>query len=200
MMDSTIWRRFFKAMAAVGLFATLLAVASPCKAEIITLVDDSKVYGKIVHYYDGTLTIQAANDVELKLPVEKVKSIRFKLPKPRPEFATPAKTFKKYQRALAKGRIQQLIECFSLQYQTMMMHQLAAMSLKDLNQMRQAVKSTSFKIKSTKYKGDVAFLLVEQTQGNRSVTAKIQFVKENEEWKMVPGQGPLPAGAGSREE
>lgn len=179
-----------------SLLAVWLLAAAPARAEIVTLVDNSKIYGKVIHYYDGTLTVKTANGVELKLPQEKVKAIRFKLPKPNPAFSTPAKTFKKYTRALIKGNIQQLIECFSLQYQTMMMHQLAAMSLKDLNQMRKAIKAMKFKILTTKYKGKVAFLKVAQTQGNTTVKAKLQFVKENGEWKLIPGQGPLPTGTG----
>ena len=177
-------------IALCGLFSSASA-----QAEVITLIDGSKVFGKIVHYYDGTLTIRSSGDVDLKLPVQKVKSIRFKLPKPDPAFSTPKKTFKRYQKALIKGDIKTLISCFALQYQTMMMHQLGSMSLKELNAMRQAVKATKFEIKSTQYKKNIAFLAVAQTQGNTTVRAKLQFVKENGEWKMVPGQGPMPGGA-----
>lgn len=166
------------------------------KGEVITLVDNSKVYGEIVHYYDGVLTIKSPSKVELKLPVEKIKHIKFKLPKPDPAFSKPKKTFARYREALAKGDIEKLISCFALQYQTMMMHQLGAMSLQDINNMRQAVKATNFKVKSTRFKKNMAFLKISQTHGKQTADAEIQFVKENGEWKMIPGQGPMPGGGG----
>ncbi len=175
--------------------ATCLIFSYTAKAEIITLLDDSKIYGKIIHYFDGVLTIRSSDDVDLKLPAEKIKRIDFELPKPDPAFSKPQKTFQRYREALAKGDFEKLIDCFALQYQTMMMHQIGSMTLEDVNNMRQAVTKTRFKVISTRFKKNMAFMTVAQTHGDETARAEIQFVRENGEWKMIPGHGPMMGGA-----
>lgn len=179
--------------AVVGALAISGLALGQARAEIITLSDGSRIFGKVVHYYDGTLTIKASGDVVLKLPVSRVKSIKFKLPKPRRAFSSPAKTFRKQHKALLSGRIPEFIDCYSLQYQTLLMHQMGSMGLKDLQEMRRAVKGTRYKLKRPKYKGKMATMEVIQTRGNMSAKVLLQFVKENGEWKMIPMQGQLPA-------
>jgi len=159
------------------------------RAEIVVLIDNSKVYGTLVHYYDGMLTVKTSGGAMLKVPMSKVRAIRFKLPKPRRVFSTPAKSFLRQKKALAQGRIEDFIDCYSLQYQTMLAHQLGAMSLQALAAMRKAITTTKYRVKRTRYKGNMAFLDVVQTRGNMSMTTSLTFVKENGEWKMVPVAG-----------
>ncbi|MCD6499649.1 MAG: hypothetical protein J7M25_15265 [Deltaproteobacteria bacterium] len=158
-------------------------------AEIVVLIDNSKVYGTLVHYYDGMLTLKTNGGAMLKIPVNKVRAIRFKLPKPNRVFSTPSKSFFRQKKALAQGRIQDFIDCYSLQYQTMLAQQLGAMSLQDLAAMRKAITTTKYRVKRTRYKGNMAFLDVVQTRGKMSMTTSLTFVKENGEWKMVPVSG-----------
>ena len=167
--------------------AGLMWVGSvPARAEVVELLDGSRMSGTFVHYFDGVLTFKTSTGALVKIPSNRVRAIRFKLPKPRPVFSTPAKTFWRQRKLLLAGRIQDFVDCFSLQYQTLMMHQFGSMSMEDLAAMRQEVQRTKFRIKGTSYKGNMAFLTVVQSKGNMSVTAKIPFVKENGEWKMIP--------------
>lgn len=182
-----------RAAAVAGTLMVCVFGVGEARAEIITLLDNSRIFGKVVHYFDGTLTIKASGDITLKLPVSKVKSIQFKLPKPRASFSTPAKTFRKQHKALMAGRIEEFIDCYSLQYQTLLMHQMSGMSFKDLQEMRRAVKGTRYTLKPPRYKGNTASMVVVQTRGNMSAKVVLQFVKENGEWKMIPMQGQLPA-------
>ncbi len=160
--------------------------ATPARAEVVVLLDGSRMSGTFVHYFDGVLTFKTSTGALVKIPSNRVRAIRFKLPKPRAAFATPAKTFQRQRKALMAGRIQDFVDCFSLQYQTLMMHQFGGMSMEDLAAMRQEVRKTRFQVKGTRYKGNMAFLTVVQSKGNMSVTTKIPFVKENGEWKMIP--------------
>lgn len=181
-------------LTALTFFVGVITLPLTSRAEIITLLDNSRIYGKVVHYYDGTLTVKSSGNVVLKLPVSKVKSIQFKLPKPRPEYSTPQKTFLRHYKALMSSRMQDYIECFSLQYQTLLMHQLGNLSMKDLQEMQRAAKGVRFTFKKVKYKGNLAVMEVVHTRGKTSETAVVHFVKENGEWKMIPMQGQLPEG------
>src|SRR5271170_1619898 len=77
-------------------------VAATARAETVELVDKTKLNAKIIHYYDGVYTVEA-NGQTMKLPKEKIRSISFQLPAPRPEFATPEKTFERWRKALIEG-------------------------------------------------------------------------------------------------
>ena len=177
---------------ALGVFGCVLFAAGSVRAEVITLLDNGRIYGKVVHYFDGTLTVKTSGGVTLKLPASKIKSVKFKLPKPRRAFSTPKKTFFKQHKALLAGRIQEFVDCYSLQYQTLLMHQLGSMGLKELAQMRRAVKGTRYTVKRARIKGNMASMVVIQTRGNLSAKTVLHFVKENGEWKMIPMQGQLP--------
>ena len=75
----------------------------PARAEVIELVDKTKMNGKIIHYYDGVYTVEA-NGQTMKLPREKIRSISFQLPPARAEFSTPEKTFERWRKALTEAR------------------------------------------------------------------------------------------------
>src|SRR4051794_29604445 len=62
------------------LACALLAVAAPARAEVIQLVDNTQVAGKILHYYDGVFQVEAAGGQKVDIPRDKIKSITFKLP------------------------------------------------------------------------------------------------------------------------
>src|SRR4051812_12604926 len=95
-------RRAFAASVAA---ASLLALASPARAEVIQLIDNTQVSGKIVHYYDGTFAIETSDGQKVELPTAKIKAITFKLPPARAEFSTPEKTFARYKDALVKNDV-----------------------------------------------------------------------------------------------
>jgi len=76
---------------AAAALLSLLAAAAPARAEIIELVDKTKINGKIVHFYDDVFTVETGGKM-IKLPREKVRSIAFALPAARPEFSSAEKT------------------------------------------------------------------------------------------------------------
>src|SRR3954468_12923445 len=104
--------------------ATLFALAQPARAEVIQLIDNTQVSGKIVHYYDGTFAIETSDGQKVELPTAKIKTITFKLPPARAEFSSPEKTFNVYKTALQKGDLQKVIDTYALMYQGMLAQQL----------------------------------------------------------------------------
>ena len=82
--------------------AAAIVVSGVARAEVIELVDKTKMNGKIVHFYDGVYTVEA-NGQTVKLPKDKIRSISFQLPPSRPEFSTPEKTFERWRKALSEG-------------------------------------------------------------------------------------------------
>jgi hypothetical protein len=159
------------------------------RAETVELVDKTKLNAKIVHYYDGVYTLEA-NGQTMKLPKEKIRSISFQLPPPRPEFSTPEKTFERWRKALVEGNGDKAIDCYSLMYQGMLAAQMGLGQAQDgIKKMQKEFEGTKFQIKESKTKGDSATLKVLRQKGDESDTGEIPFVRENGEWKMVP---PLP--------
>src|SRR5689334_2692911 len=149
----------------VATAAVLAAVVygSAARAEVIELVDKTKLNAKIVHYYDGVYTVES-NGQTVKLPREKIRSISFQLPPARPEFSTPEKTFERWRKALADGAAERVIDCYALVYQGM----LAAQMGLDQGGMKKAQKEfegTKFQIKESKTKGDTATLKVLRQKG-----------------------------------
>ena len=65
--------------------AAVILAAAPARAEVIELVDKTKINGKIVHYYDGVYSVDTQGQT-VKIPREKIRSISFTLPPARPEF------------------------------------------------------------------------------------------------------------------
>ena len=170
------------------LFCALSLALSPkrASAEVIELIDSTKISGTIIHYYDGVYTIESSDGNRLKLPKEKIKQIIYELPPPRAEFATPEKTFDLWKKALVAGDLEAAVDCYSLLYQGMVMAQFTDAGTEGLKQMKTEMAKTKFTIKSTNTKGDTATLKVLRSYGDDVQTAEISFVKENGEWKMRP--------------
>jgi hypothetical protein len=171
---------------AAGLSAGLGARAA--RAEVIELVDKTKMNGKIIHYYDGVYTVEASGQT-VKLPKDKIKSISFTLPPARPEFSTPEKTFDRWNKALTEGAMERAIECYALVYQGMLAKQMGLGEAEGgIKKMQKEIAGTKFQIKGSSSKGDVATLKVLRQKGDESDTGEIAFVRENGEWKMLPPQ------------
>jgi hypothetical protein len=155
-------------------------------AEIIQLLDNTQINGKIVHYYDGVFAIETSGGQKLELPTTKIKQITFKLPPPRPEFSTPEKTFNRYKDALVKGDMTRVIDTYALMYQGMLAQQLEHGGADDLKKMQKEVEGMKFEIKGSKINGSSATLKVQRTKGDDVETAEVRLVLENGEWKMTP--------------
>lgn len=169
-------------IAGLALFATL----GPANAEIIELLDKTKMNGKIVHFYDGVYSVEAQGST-VKLPKEKIKSITFQLPAPRPEFSTPEKTFERWRKALGEGNLEKVVDCYALMFQGMLAMQVGQVN-DGLKKMQKEVEGTKFSLKGTSIKGESATLKVTRQKGDDSETVDIPFVRENSEWKMLPPQ------------
>ena len=166
----------------------VLVVALPVRAEVIELVDKTKLNGRVVHYYDGVYSVEA-NGQTIKLPKEKIRSISFTLPPARPEFSTPEKTFERWRKALAEGAVEKVIESYALMYQGMLATQMGLGDTQGgLKKMQKEIEGTKFQIKGSTTKGDTATLKVLRQKGDESDTGEIAFVRENGEWKMLPPQ------------
>ena len=166
--------------------AAVLAVASPARAEIIQLLDNTQVSGKIIHYYDGTFAIETSDGQKVELPTSKIKSITFKLPPARAEFSTPEKTFARYKDALAKNDIGKLIDCYALMYQGVMAAELGHTTDEQRKKMQSEIAGTKLEIKSSKITGNSATLKVQRAKGDEVETADVRLVLENGEWKLTP--------------
>lgn len=172
----------------VALFSALLAPAL-CRADTITLVDNTQIGGRVVHFYDGLLAIETSTGQKVELPREKVKSITFKLPAPRPEFSTPEKTFERWRGFMQKGDAQKAIECYALMFQGMMQQQMlqtpdaVKQAQKDLDGVKIELRGST-----TQKQGELqtATLKVRRTKGENVQTDEVHFVLENGEWKMTP--------------
>jgi Domain of unknown function (DUF4878) len=179
-------RRLLTALTAGALLAGLGAATA--HAETVELVDKTKLNAKIIHYYDGVYTVEA-NGQTMKLPKEKIRSISFQLPPPRPEFSTPEKTFERWRKALVEGAAEKAVDCYALMYQGMLATQMGLGQAQDgMKKMQKEFEGTKFQIKESKIKGDTATLKVLRQKGDESDTGEIAFVRENGEWKMLPPQ------------
>ncbi len=174
----------FALAASLG-FGALLA-GSVARAEVIELLDKTKLSAKIVHYYDGVYTVETPGGV-VKLPKDKIKSIAFQLPAPRPEFSSAEKTFDRWRKAMHDGDLEKVIDCYALMYQGMLASQVGQIS-DGLKKMQKELEGTKFTVKSASVKGETATLKVQRQKGEESETGEIAFVKENGEWKMLPPQ------------
>ena len=95
----------------------------------------------------------------MKLPKDKIKSISFTLPAPRPEFSTPEKTFDRWRKALTDGSMDKAIDCYALVYQGMLAKQMELGEAKGgIKQMQKEIEGTKFQIKGSSTKGDSATL------------------------------------------
>jgi hypothetical protein len=177
---------FFTTVVSSVLTAVLLVAAAPAHAEVLELLDKTKMSGKIVHYYDGVYSVEAQGQT-VKIPKEKIKTITFQMPAPRPELSTPEKTFERWRKALADGNLDKVIDCYALMFQGMLAMQVGQVE-GGLKKMQQEVEGTKFTLKGSTSKGDNATLKVTRKKGEDSQTVDIPFVRENNEWKMLPPQ------------
>ena len=169
---------------AITMFGLALG-AHEARAEVFQLLDNTQVSGKILHYYDGIFQVETAGGTKVDLPREKIKSITFKLPPPRPELSTPEKTFSRWHDALAKGDATRFVDCYALMYQGMLSSQLGA-SEGEFKKMQKEVEGTKLEVKSAKITGETASLKVLRSKGDDVMTAEFRLVQENGEWKMTP--------------
>src|SRR3954447_17103723 len=181
-----------KASMKLGISAALalsIAVgAGTARAEVIELLDKTKMNGKVIHYYDGVYTVEAGGQT-MKLPREKIKSISFTLPVPRAEFSTPEKTFDRWRKALGDGAMDKAIDCYALVYQGMLAKQMELGEAKGgIKQMRKEIEGTKFQIKGTATKGDSATLKVLPQKADESDAGEVAYVRETAEWSMLPPQ------------
>jgi hypothetical protein len=165
------------------LFVALFA--SSARAEVIQLLDNTQISGKILHYYDGVFDIETANGQKVDLPTSKIKSITFKLPPARAEFSTPEKTFTRYKDALLKSDLAKVIDCYALMYQGVMAQQLEHGG-DEVKKMQKELEGMKFEIKGSKISGGSATLKVQRSKGEDVETSEIRLVLENGEWKMTP--------------
>ncbi len=167
----------------VTLFALLLC--APARAEVIQLIDNTQVSGKVLHFYDGVFSVEIAGGQKVDIPTAKIKQITFKLPPPRVDFSTPEKTFNRYKDALVKNDMQKVIDCYALMYQGMLAAQIGQ-SGDELTKMQKEVQGMKFEIKGSKITGSSASLKVQRSKGEDVETAEVRLVLENGEWKMTP--------------
>jgi len=182
-IDASIRRRL--GLAAL-LGALALGAAMPARAEIVELLDKTKLNAKIIHYYDGVYTVEVAGQTQ-KIPKEKIRSIAFTLPAARPEFSTPEKTFERWRKALTDGAMDKVIDCYALMYQGLLASQVGQAN-DAVKKMQKEIEGTTFHLKGSSTKGDTATLKVLRQKGEDSDTGEIAFVRENGEWKMLPPQ------------
>jgi hypothetical protein len=170
----------------LALSLVLAAAAGAARAEVIELVDKTKINAKILHYYDGVYSVETQGNT-MKIPREKIRSISFQLPPPRSEFSSAEKTFDRWRKALVDGDMEKAIDCYALMYQGMLASHLGQAS-DGIKQMKKEIETTKFTVKGSSIKGDTATLKVLRQKGEDSETGEIAFVRENGEWKMLPPQ------------
>jgi hypothetical protein len=175
------------------IIATTLAMAAfiaapgttrPAHAEVLELVDKTRMSGEIIHYFDGIFTVKTGEST-VKIPKEKVRHVTYDLPPPRAEFSTPQKTFERWRKALANGELETLIDCYALMYQGFLASQMGG-SGDEAKKMKDELKGAAFTVKGASQKKDSATLKVEMKKEDSANTADIAFVRENGEWKMLP--------------
>ena len=185
-MRPVIHSPYFRFSVAGCLWAAVLLGATLVRAEVIELLDKTKMNGRIVHFYDGVYTVETGGNA-IKVPKEKIRSIAFTLPPPRAEFSSAEKTFDRWKKALAEGNMEKMIECYALMYQGFLASQMSNAN-DGLKKMQKEFEGWKFEVKGASTKGETASLKVLRKKGEESDTGEIAFVKENGEWKMLPPQ------------
>ena len=183
----------FKVAGAVfiaGALVSLLAVERAASAnEVVTLIDNTQIAGKLSHYYDGTIVIETSGGQKVELPRNKVKTITFKLPPPRVEFSSPEKVFERWRAAMTKGDATRAVDCYALMYQGQVGQQMMQ-SPDTVKQAQKDLEGVVFELRGTSYQtqGDMkmATMKVRRTKGENVQTDEIHLVLENGEWKMTP--------------
>ncbi len=173
-------------IAAALLGTVTLTFSAPVRAEVIELIDKTKLNAKIIHYFDGVYTVEAAGQTQ-KVPRDKIRSISFTLPPARAEFSTPEKTFERWRKALTEGATDRVIDCYALMYQGLLASQIGQAG-EAMKKMQKEVEGTKFQLKGSSTKGETATLKVQRQKGDDSDTGEVAFIRENGEWKMLPPQ------------
>lgn len=176
--------------AIIGALVSLLAVERAASAnEVVTLIDNTQIAGKLSHYYDGTIVIETSGGQKVELPRDKVKTITFKLPPPRVEFSSPEKVFERWRAAMTKGDATRAVDCYALMYQGQVGQQMMQ-SPDTVKQAQKDLEGVVFELRGTSYQtqGDMkmATMKVRRTKGENVQTDEIHLVLENGEWKMTP--------------
>jgi hypothetical protein len=168
------------------ILSTLVLSAGLAHGESIQLLDKTKIVGKLLHYYDGVLTIELPNKTRMKLPTTKVRQVQFKMPKPRAAFSSPKKAFARMRKAALKGDLAGYVDCHSAYYQMFLHHQVQVMGPKKfVKRLKKEWGNVQLKVTGTKVKGNTAIMTVRRMQGGQSQDGELRFVKENREWKMI---------------
>ena len=174
------------AIVSVLSLVVLTTTSRPASAEVIELLDKTKMTAKIVHYFDGVYTVESQGST-VKLPKDKIKTITFQMPAPRAEFSTPEKTFERWRKSLGEGSLEKVVDYYALMFQGMLAMQVGQVA-DGLKKMQKEVEGTKFTFKGSTVKGENATLKVTRQKGEDSETVDIPFVRENSEWKMLPPQ------------
>jgi hypothetical protein len=170
----------------VIVLGVLLAFHQASADETIQLIDKTKIVGALVHYFDGVLHVRLPNGTTLQLPASKVQQVLFKLPKPRQELSTPAKTFDRLRQAAQKGDLQAYVDCHSAYYQMFLNHQIAMAKPEEFaGRLKKEWGGIQLEVVGTTTKGDTAVMKVRRKKGTESEEGEMRFVRENGEWKMI---------------
>jgi hypothetical protein len=170
----------------LALSLLLVMAGGAARADVIELIDKTKINGTVVHYYDGLYSVETQGKT-MKIPREKIRSIHFSVAPARAEFSTAEKTFERWRKSLMDGDLDKAIDCYALMYQGVVANHMGQAG-DALKQMKKEIEGTKFTIKGSSVKGETATLKVLRQKGEDSETGEIAFVRENGEWKMLPPQ------------
>lgn len=179
-------RRLLFSLSLIGLLSISFLSIRANADHMIELLDKTKITGRILHYYDGMLTLKVANGSKMSLPQAKIRAIHFALPKARKILSTPEKAFKRLREAALKGDITAYIDTHSTYYQMLINHQIAMASPKKFRQqLKKQWGEVQLKIIKTKRKGSMATMKVRSQKNGQTQDGEFHFVRENGEWKMI---------------
>ena len=169
-----------------ALVALAMALAAPAGADVVQLLDGTKMNAKLVHYYDGLFTFEVGGK-PVKVPRSKIRSMTLELPAPCALFATPEKTFNCWLTAMVVKDFQTMNECYALMYQGMAARQFESLTDKEKESMWQQALAMKLTWGSVEIKGDQAIATVSALRDGERDKGHLSFVRENGEWKMTPG-------------
>jgi len=163
----------------------MVAAACFCHGEIIELIDGTKMSGTITHAYVQAVEIKCEGGELLVLQLQKIRSVTFAKPVPKPEFATPEKSFEHFLSLMRQGNVEKTVNCYRLMYQKMISEEIAGMSPADKAGMQEAMVKTEFRIGKAVIEGNKARLPVWQKTDGKEQQAEVVLVRENGEWKLA---------------
>jgi hypothetical protein len=150
------------------------------------LLDHTKIIGQLLHFYDGVLSVKLPNGTTVQIPANKVQQVLFKLPKPRAELGSPAKTFDRLRKAAAKGDLSTYVDCHSSYYQMFLNHQISMSKPEEfIQRLKKEWGTIKLEVVGTTMQGDTAVMKVKRKGGEEVQEGELRFVKENSEWKMI---------------